>query len=333
MKFGFASIPSEHYSKHIDLVRLAEDLGFDFAWVPDQTFYRDPYLMLAASTNSTEKIRLGIGVTNPNTRHPAMAARAIATLDEMAPGRIILGIGAGNNKELLKPLGLDNAHAGAKCREMAVIVRGLLSGEVIEHQGAYFQARDIGLNFESNPNIPIHIAGRGAYVLQAAGEVADGAIIGGLCTAGGIAYAVEQIKIGARKAGRDYRQVEMISWITVNVTDSRDKALEDLKPVVAHLIGGAPENVLGALALDPALIGRIKKAYIEEGIPQAAEFVDSTCIDAFSIVGDGPECVRRIKALEEAGITQISVLMPPGPVEQQKQHIKNLADKVIPAFK
>lgn len=332
IKFGFGAIPSVHFATYIEITKLAEDLGFDSAWVPDQTLYRDPYAILAVLANVTEKINLGVGVTNPNTRHPAMAARAIASIDEMAPGRVALGIGAGNNKELLKPLGLEVEHAGAKCREMALIVRELLTGKAVDYRGHYFLASGIKMDFTSSPEIPIYIAGRGPAVLRAAGEVASGAIIGGLCGVTGINYALNQIESGTKKAGRDLGQLEIISWVTVNITNQREQALEDLKPIVAHLIGGAPQTVLDAIGMDPVLVKQIKATYLTEGILNAAKFVSPSCIDAFAIVGDRQECSRRIKELENAGVTQLVMLMPPGVVEQQKQFLRNFAEVVFPNF-
>lgn len=332
MKFGFGAKPSENYQSFIDLVRCAEDSGFDFAWVPDQTFYRDPYVILGAMALSTTRIQIGLGVTNPYTRHPAMAARAIATISEMAPNRVHLGIGAGNNKELLSPLGLDSSHAGEMCREMAQLIREMLSGKKVEYKGEYFQVAGIKMDFETDPYIPIYIAGRGPLVLKSAGEVADGAIIGGLCNPSGISYALDQIKKGMAKSGRNLNKFEIVSWVTCYVTADRSKGLEDLKPVVAHIIGGAPPIVLSAAGLDVDLVNKIKSTYFKEGIPQAATHVTAECIDAFAIVGDGQECVRRIKALEQAGVTQLSMLMPPGTIENSKKNLLRFADSVFPYF-
>jgi len=331
MKFGFGANPAVHYTEYIELVKLAENLGFSFAWVPDQTFFRDPYVILTALANATKRILLGIGVTNPNTRHPAMAARAIASIDEIVPGRVSLGIGAGNNKELLNPLGLEVAHAGEKCREMALIVRALLSGEVVQYRGLYTQALGVKMDFAANPDIPIYIAGRGPRVLQAAGEVADGAIIGGLCSPRGIAYALEQVNTGAKKIDRQLERFEIVSWVTVNITDQRENAMEELKPIVAHIIGGAPEIVLESSGLDPALVHQIKNSY-KESILQAARFVSPECIDAFTIVGDKSECVQRIEEIDKAGITQLAMLMPPGSIEQQKQYLINFSEAIISHF-
>jgi 5,10-methylenetetrahydromethanopterin reductase len=332
MEFGFGHVLSEHYQNHVALVRVAEELGYDYAWIPDQTFYRDPYVVMAAMGLATERIQIGVGVTNPYTRHPAMAARAIATLDEVAPGRIHLGVGAGNRKELLNPLGLDSSYAAAKCREMVELVRALLSGETVDYRGEHYQAVEIPMDFQARPDIPLHIAGRGALVLQAAGEVADGVIIGGLCTPKGIGYALKQVNKGANKSGRDRTDMHVVSWVTIDVTEDRESALHDIRPVVAHIIGGAPLGVLQAIDLPMDTVETIKAIYVDEGIDQAAKHVTEECIDAFTIIGDAQTCIERIRSLSEAGVTQVSMLMPPGSVAQYEQRLRHFADAIFPAF-
>ncbi len=332
MKFGFGTKPSEHYQDYIALVQEAEALGYDFAWVPDQTFYRDPFMILGAVGLATKHIQLGVGVTNPYTRHPAMVARSMASLDEMAPGRTHLGIGAGNRKELLDPLGLDSAHAGPMCREMIEVVRPLLDNQVARHRGQYFQADGVRLDFPVAHRIPCYIAGRGQHVLRAAGEVADGAIIGGLCTPPGIAYALEQVRAGANKAGRRLEDMELVAWVTCRVTDDRAAAFQELRPVIAHLVGGAPLEVLSAVGLTSDTVQQIKQVYKAEGIEASAAFVTDDCIEAFTLVGDGPELVERIRALGQAGITQISTLMPPGNADQHRAILRRFAEAVMPAF-
>lgn len=332
MKFGFGHVPSEHYRNHVNLVRMAEDLGYDYAWIPDQTFFRDPYVVLAAIAAATEDIQLGVGVTNPYTRHPAMAARAVASLDEIAPGRVNLGIGAGNRKELLIPLGLDESAAGDKCREMAQLVKCLLTEDVCAYKGKYYMADGICMDFRVQHPIPIYIAGRGALVLQGAGEVADGVIIGGLCTPKGIGYAMDQVRKGASRSGRRVADMEVVSWVTCQVTDDREQALEDVKPVVAHIVGGAPMAVLEAIDLPADTIQAIKTTYKEQGIPQSARYVTEQCIDAFTLIGDPESLAERIQSLEAAGVTQLSVLMPPGTVKQHQQRIQQFAESLFPAF-
>jgi 5,10-methylenetetrahydromethanopterin reductase len=333
MLFGFAHIPSENYQKDVELVQLAEELGYDYAWIPDQTFHRDPYIIMSAIALATKRIQIGVGVTNPYTRHPAITARVIGTLDEIAPGRIHLGIGAGNRLELLIPLGIDIAHASVKCKEMVEIIRILLSGEWSDYHGKYFQSAGIRLDFKTNPKIPIYIAGRGPLVLQTAGEIADGVIVGGLCSLQGITYALNQITKGAKRNGRHLSEIQVVSWTTCFITPNRQMAVQVLKPVVAHIIGGAPMVVLQAVELPMETVEAIKASYAKNGTQEASKYVDEKCIDSFTIVGEVGECIRRIRLLEKAGVTQLSLLMPPGTMEQYKGKLVQFAEDIFPAFK
>lgn len=332
MEFGFGHHITEDYHKHVQLAKLGETLGFDFVWLPDQTFFPDPYILLGAFAQATERIQIGLAVTNPNTRHPAISARSIGTLGNMAPGRIHLGIGAGNNKELLLPLGLDGSHSGPKIREMVEIIRGLLTGEKLIYRGEYFQVDGVCLDFMPPPGIQLYIAGRGPYVLQAAGEVADGVIIGALCSEKGISYALNQVHLGATKTGRDISQMRVISWLTCILTKDRTSDLISVKRSVAHIIGGAPDETLEAVGLDMDLVRVLKNAYINEGIPQAAKFVNEECADTFTIVGDEDEVIRRIKLLQNAGVTQLSINLGDDIVERQKERIQAFAEAIFPAF-
>lgn len=334
LSFGFAHVPSEHYRKHVDLVLEAERLGFDYAWIPDQTFYRDPYVILTALALATERIQLGVGVTNPYTRHPAMAGRAIASIDECAAGRVSLGVGAGNVRELLNPLGLDFDRPAVRCREMVELVkRALDSTNGSGYVGEVYRMDGARLQFDVGHRIPVYLAGRGPRVLEAAGEVADGALIGGLCSPAGIAYALERVRSGAAARNRDVAEIDIGSWVTVHLTDDREHDLERLRPVVAHIIGGAPDSVLEAVGLPAALIARLKADYRSGGSAAAAAHVTEECLDAFTIVGDASLCIDRIRALEEAGTTQFIFLMPPGNVDGYSPLINRLAETVIPAFR
>src|SRR5574341_386173 len=134
MKLGFAIDPFWALENVVDLVRQAESLGYESAWIPDQTFYADPFPILAVAGRQTKRINLGIGVTNPYTRSAVQVARTMATIDELIGRPVVLGIGAGNRRELLLPLGLEQDAPVARCREMVTIVRELLRGEETTYQ-------------------------------------------------------------------------------------------------------------------------------------------------------------------------------------------------------
>lgn len=335
LTFGFGHVPSEHYRRHVELVQLAERLGFDYAWIPDQTFYRDPYVILTALALSTERIQLGVGVTNPYTRHPAMAARAIASIGEIAAGRASLGVGAGNVRELLEPLGLEADSPAGRCREMVELLQHVLNGgeNGAGYVGTHYRMRGAELQFPVERRIPVYLAGRGPRVLEAAGQVADGVLIGGLCAPEGIAYALDRVRAGAAGAGRNVGDIDIGSWVTVYLTDDRDRDVERVRPMVGHIMGGAPNSVLEAIGIPADLVARLKADYRQGGSEAAAPHVTDACVDAFTIVGDAAQCIDRIRALEEAGTTQLICLMPPGTVDDYSSLITRLAADVLSAFR
>lgn len=335
LTFGFGHVPAEHYRRHVDLVLHAEDIGFDYAWIPDQTFYRDPYVILTALALETRKIKLGLGVTNPYTRHPAMAGRAIATVAECAEGRVALGVGAGNVRELLRPLGIPFERPASRCKEMVQLVRFELdeNSAADTFVGDFYKMEGAHLEFGVGARVPVYLAGRGPRVLHAAGEVADGVLIGGLCSPAGITYALDCVRRGGVAAGRDVTGMDIASWVTVILTNDRKAALDRVRPMVAHIIAGAPYSTLEAIGIPSKSSDALKADYGRNGSTGAAQHVTEKFVDHFAIVGEAAFVVERIRALEAAGVTQFVFLMPPGRVGEHQNLIEHLADAVLPALR
>lgn len=337
MRFAFATIPTGPPAETVGLIRFAERLNFDVAWMPDQTFHRDPFVTLAACALGTERITLGVGVTNPYTRHPAVTARAAATLSELSGGRFVLGIGAGNRKELIDLLGLPSDRAGARCREAAVTIKRLLAGERVTHRSSTLVIDGVELEVGRTPLTPIYLAARGPQILQAAGEVADGVIIGALVSEAGLGFALSHVRSGTGRAGRSLDDIEVVSWVTTIVTDDRDGVIDRLRPTVAHIVGGAPVEVLDAIGLSKARIHEFKQAYAQGGPGAAAPLVDPGLTDLLTIVGSAPAVAERLDALAAAGVSQLAVLMPGGrggshafPGFDHQGNLRLLAEEVLP---
>ncbi len=333
MRFGFAQIPGDDVTEHVQLVKLGEELGFDSAWMTDQTFYRDPYVILTMAARETERIALGIGVTNPYTRHPAMTARAVATLHELAPGRIHLGVGAGNRQELLQRMGIETSDDAARCEETIEVVRQLLGGGKVTFRGDHYLVDGVELLTAVAPDVKLYIGGRGPKILQAAGRVADGVIIGGLSTASGMRYVWDQVGVGVREAKRDVSELEIVCWITCFLSQDPSAKREGIKPWIAHFIGEAPSGVLKAVELPPETVQKIREAYERGGSAEGARHVTDDCIDAFTLITDPGRGIERIEALSEAGVTQFSMLLPIGSLAEHRRHLENFAEDVFPRFK
>lgn len=154
---------------------LVEELGFQTLWYADERFYRETYTGLAACAVTTSRLLLGTGVTDPFTRHPALTAAAIASLDELSEGRAILGLGAGISG--YHNLGIKLERPARRLREAILVIRRLLAGERVTLEGETILIRNAALKFPARSAIPIVLAADGPLVLRLAGEVADGVMV------------------------------------------------------------------------------------------------------------------------------------------------------------
>jgi 5,10-methylenetetrahydromethanopterin reductase len=301
--------------------------------MPDQTFFRDPFVMLTVCAQATERIRLMLGVTNPFTRHPAQVARAVATVDEVSGGRLSMAYGAGNRKELLLPLGMEQTSVGPRCREAALVTKRLLTGEEVHYRSDTLVVDGVRLLTPPRPELPVYLAGRGSYILKAAGQVADGAIIGGLVSPGGLNYAISSVREGIESEGRDGQGFEMIWWGSCYLTDDRSAIIDNLRRSVAHIIGGAQIEVLKTIGLSDDRIKVLKEAYAAGGPVAAAPLVTDAEIDLFTIAGNADQCSAKIAQLADAGVTQVGFLLNQPTPEEQESFLTRFATDVMPSFR
>jgi 5,10-methylenetetrahydromethanopterin reductase len=228
---------------------------------------------------------------------------------------------------------MEQSEAGPRCREAVVVSKQLLAGETVHYRSDTLVVDGVTLLTPPRPDLRVYLAGRGPYILKAAGEVADGAIIGGLVSPSGISYALQMVRDGARSKGRDAGKMDMIWWGSCYLTDDRQAIVDQLKSSVAHIIGGAPISVLQTIGLSDGRIDQLKKKYVAEGPAGAATLVTEEEIDLFSIVGDGKECSDKIAGLEKAGINQIGLLLNQPTAEAQQSFLRQFASEVIPYFR
>src|SRR5438477_5378562 len=198
-RFGLNRFDARSVDAFAADVKRCETLGWDAAWQPDsQLRRRDTYVLLAAAARVTERITLGTLLANPMNRHATVTASSIATIDELAPGRVVLGWGVGDTAVRLAGL------RPARVKELeatTTLMRALLDGQEVE-VGAARPAR-----LPHHRPVPIWIAAGGPRTLRMAGAVADGVFIRVGTHAANITTAVDAIRAGAVAAGRDPRSV------------------------------------------------------------------------------------------------------------------------------
>jgi 5,10-methylenetetrahydromethanopterin reductase len=330
MRFGLGLMPAAPPAESARLAALAEAVGFDAVWVPDERFYRDCYVTLAAVAQATRRVRLGPCVTDPYSRHPALTAVAVATLDELAGGRAVLGLGAGISG--FAALGVHRDRPAVALREAITLVRRLWAGEEVAQAGEIvrFHGR---LDFAAPPSIPVFVAGRGPRILELAGEVADGVIIGALASPPTLAYALEHVGRGAARAGRRLDGFETTLWLHTALAPDLAAARDAVRPIVVGvLVSSRPIlDHLGVRLPDDLQADLAGVAYgpHSPSVARVAPRVPDDVLAHFSMAGDGAYCREVVARLEKAGVTQVAALPWLVPGQPLERFVETFAREVI----
>ncbi|MFQ6075963.1 MAG: LLM class flavin-dependent oxidoreductase, partial [Candidatus Bathyarchaeia archaeon] len=274
--------------------------------------------------------------------HPVLTAIAVACVDEIASGRVVLGMGAGMSG--FKELGIKRKSPAVAIKEAVEIMRGVLTGKPLFYEGAVFKVSGARLSFKARGDIPIYVAGRGPRVLETAGKVGDGAILGGFASEESVNYAFDQIRRGADAAGRNWEDLDYVSWVYCSLSEDGKEAKRVVKPIVAYLME-ASEPVLERLGIqreiaDPVIKGlkELRKEgafslYSREMMELASNLVSDKLVDKYSIAGTPEECARKVRRLLRLGIKQIAILPFPLPGGKNEDVMRLFAEEVIPQFK
>ena len=337
MRFGVAGNPNDTFEQMMAFARRAEELSFQNIWFPDERFYRDVYVSMAACAQRTSTIRLGTAVTDPYFRHPAITASALASLAELSKGRCALGIGAGYSG--FNELGLERKSPKNALMEAVVLIRRLLSGEEVDFNGAVFHARKAKLAYPTDYKVPIYVAGRGPQILSAGGEHADGVIIGGLASDDGLPYAMEKIRIGAERADKDVNKLDIVSWVYCAIDDDGDKARELVKPIIMFLVASS-EKILASIGIEPktaeAILDVMREGhYSYESVElkkHASLLVPDELASKFSIAGTIDDCKRKVSQLSRLGVREIAILPYPESGKERDRVVERFAEEVAPDF-
>ncbi|MGH2741892.1 MAG: LLM class flavin-dependent oxidoreductase [Thermoleophilaceae bacterium] len=313
VEYGLGLPPAAPVAELIDVAVEAERLGYRWLWVNDERLERDPFTVLAAVADRTERIRLGPGVTNPYSRHPALLATAIATLDELSGGRAVLGLGAGGTNH--RALAIDRTAPAAALREAIELIRALLGGRTASVDGRVVRAREARLDFAPpRPALEIYVGSRGPRVLELAGALADGVIVGNVATAQGWAYALDRIAAGAARAGRGPAEIRLVAWLYACVADDDEEALDAIRPMAAtSLVTSRP--ILGELGIEmPGEFARAMEArdwrLAREDVAEAGRSLPAELVRRFGLAGTAAMCRTQLRELLEAfpQIAQVAIV-------------------------
>jgi 5,10-methylenetetrahydromethanopterin reductase len=304
-------------SDAIRYVQYAEDHGFEAVWQAESRLVRDAVVPMAAYGATTKRIKIGSGVINNWTRNVALTAATFLTLDDLAPSRMLLGIGAWWDP-LAKNVGIERSKPLLAMREHVTVVRDLLAMKNVTFHGEFVNVTGIELDIvhgrREPRNVPIYIGATGPQMLALAGEIADGVLLNYLVSPAYNATALEQIEKGAKLSARTVEDIDRPQLVVCSVDSNRKRALDGARKLVTQYLGQQP-HIMKASGVSPALLDEIHQVLTwpatEEQIERAMELVPDDVVQLITASGTPDEVRAKVREYVSAGCT-CPVLYPLG---------------------
>lgn len=310
---GLLFLPGRPGREVADLAARAETLGYDDFWLADERFFREVYATLTLVATRTSRLRLGPCVTDPYSRHPALTAMAIATLDEISRGRAVLGLGAGVSG--FKELGVNADRSAVAIRESVDLIRRLLAGESVTLKGEQISFDDGRLDFTPlRADVPIYVASQREAGCRVAGRLADGAIMQGCVAEPLVRFFKDSVAAGARRAGRDPARVTLVARLNACIADDRTAARDVMRPGIVRSLAAQRRDFFtfrtAGLEVPPALGDQIRGlAYTHDPAPlmKIAPLVPDSFVDAVALTGRPADVADDVVRLVRAGVAEIMI--------------------------
>jgi 5,10-methylenetetrahydromethanopterin reductase len=300
--------------------QACERAGFAAVWQAESRLVREATVPMAAFLAATERIKVGSGVVNNWTRNPALLASTFATLDDLAPGRVILGIGSWWDP-LASRVGIDRSRPLKAMRETVEAVRALLADERVTYDGDFVHLDDVELDYvhqERRPkDVPIYIGATGMQMMALTGEIADGVLLNYLVSPSYNTTAMEHLDKGCAKVGRSVEDLDRPQLVVCSVDEDRDAALDASRLLVTQYLGQQP-HLMKASGVAPELLEDIHQVLTwpatHEEVVAASKLVPDEVVQLVCAAGTAEECRAKVAQYLETGAT-CAVLYPLGDVE------------------
>jgi len=301
----------------IQYVQYAEDRGFEAVWQAESRLVRDAVVPMAAFAATTRKIKVGSGVINNWTRNAALIAATYLTLDDLAPNRILLGIGAWWDP-LAANVGIQRTKPLLAMREVVTVVRDLLAMKNVTFHGEFVNVNGIELDIvhgrREPRNVPIYIGATGMKMMTLTGEIGDGALLNYLVSPAYNAEALDALEQGAKVAGRKIDDIDRPQLVVASVDRDRKKALDGARKLVTQYLGQQP-HIMKASGVSQELLDEIGRVLTwpatEEQIEKAMALVPDDVVQLITASGTPEEVRAKVREYVANGCT-CPVLYPLG---------------------
>jgi probable F420-dependent oxidoreductase len=326
-------LPDPPYQRMIELMKIAEGHGFEYAWTYDShVLWQESMPTLALAAAQTSTIKLGHMVTNPGTREPTVLASAYATLHDISNGRMIMGIGRGDSAR--RYIGQQPVKV-AEFEAALAMIKPFMNGKEVN-----WNEKDLQLKWvrPELPEIEMHVAGYGPKALAVAGRQGDGVIIQ-LADPDIVQWIMATARQAAEEAGRDPAALKCIVSAPSHISDDLADAREQVRWFPA-MVSNHVKDLIDRYGTDGSTVPKALTEYVlarkfydynehsRVGAKHGGFVTDEIC-DRFCVIGSLDQCKQKLRELEEIGVDQFNVyLMTHG----QEETLQAYGDGIIPDF-
>jgi len=293
----------------LDCVRYAEQQGFEAVWQAESRLVRDAIVPMAAYAVVTERIKVGSGVINNWSRNIGLLAATFLTLDDLAPDRVICGIGAWWDP-LAHNVGVERRKPLTAMRETVEVLRRLLHMERVSFDGEFIHVHEIELDVvhgrREPRKVPIMIGATGDQMLELTGEIADGAVMNYCSPPEHNDQVLELLEKGARKAGRSLADIDRPQLVVCSVEEDHDLAYEATKMLLCQYLAQQP-HIAKSSGLSADVIAEIQSILgwpaTKEQINKAKHLVPDSLVERITASGTPAEALAKVNEYRKHGST------------------------------
>jgi 5,10-methylenetetrahydromethanopterin reductase len=301
----------------LDFVKYAESCEFEAVWQAESRLVRDAIVPMAAYAAVTSKIKVASGVINNWTRNIGLLASTFLTLDDLAPNRIICGIGAWWDP-LAKNVGIDRRNPLTAMRETVEVLRKLLHMENVTFHGEFIHVEGIELDVvhgrKEPRNVPIYIGATGDRMMEMAGEIADGVVLNYCVPPEYNSNALDLLSKGAKMRGKTLDEIDRPQLIVCSVNLDHDKAIETTRELLTQYLAQQP-HIAKASGVSQDIVQKIQEILgwpaTYEQIQTAKHLVPDDLILRITASGTPEEAKSKVKEYINKGCT-CPILYPVG---------------------
>jgi 5,10-methylenetetrahydromethanopterin reductase len=313
-------LPDYPMADQIEMIRTADELGYYACYAVDETWHKDLWTMFAAAADKTRNIRFGPNVTHVFLREPTLICQQLATLDEISGGRAEAVVSTGNFV-MMQQYHVDwaNRRPLSRLREAMHVMRTFLDDGKIDFEGDFFKYT--GLFTAARPvqeHVPLKLgAMKGPRSFELAGEIADGMHHALSYSPEAYDYAVEHVRIGAQRGGRDVNGFDMGAWIVSVVSEDSEAAKRAARILVAFYVPAMPPEQLQRHGIDPAELQPMFEAFAAGDVAKAINMFSPETAAKLSVAGTPEECAEQIKRdILPSGINHLILALADAPLVQ-----------------